>query len=59
MNLQMLDMETFDTSRLVTDSADQKYLDSLPEIEREGILADRFEKRKAALDMKKALRESK
>jgi hypothetical protein len=54
-----LDMETFDTQRLVKDEEDQKYLDSLPEIEREAILAERFEKRKAELDMKKALRESK
>jgi RNA polymerase-associated protein RTF1 len=54
-----LDMETFDTQRLVKDEADQKYLDSLPEFEREAILGERFEKRKADQDMKKALRESK
>jgi RNA polymerase-associated protein RTF1 len=53
-----LDMETFDTQRLVKDEADQKYLDSLPEFEREAILGERFEKRKAEQDMKKALRES-
>ena len=52
-------METFDTNQLVKDEEDQKYLDSLPEIEREAILNDRFEKRKAEHDMKKALRESK
>lgn len=54
-----LDMETFDTQRLVQDEEDQKYLDSLPEFEREAILGERFEKRKAEHDMKKALRESK
>ena len=54
-----LDMETFDTQRLVKDEEDQKYLDSLPEFEREAILGERFEKRKAEHDMKKALRESK
>jgi RNA polymerase-associated protein RTF1 len=48
-----------DQSQLVKDEADRKYLDSLPEIEREAILAERFEQRKAELDMKQALRESK
>ena len=37
---------------------DQKYLDSLPEIERELILVQRFEKIKAEADMKKASLES-
>ena len=54
-----LDMETFDTQALVENEDDQKYLDSLPEFEREAILGERFEKLKAAADMKKALRESK
>jgi RNA polymerase-associated protein RTF1 len=54
-----LDMETFDTQRLVKDEEDQKYLDSLPEFEREALLGERFEQRKAEHDMKKALRESK
>lgn len=54
-----LDMETFDTQTLVKDDEDRKYLDSLPELEREAILGDRFEKLKAEQDMKKALRESK
>ena len=54
-----LDMETFDTQALVKDEEDQKYLDSLAEFEREAILGERFEKRKAEHDMKKALRESK
>ena len=52
-----LDME--DTQQLVKDEEDQKHLDSLNEIEREAILAERFDKRKAELDMKRALRESK
>jgi hypothetical protein len=46
-------------STLIKDDEDKKYLDSLPEIEREAILAERFEQRKAELDMKQALRESK
>jgi len=54
-----LDMETFDTQTLVKDEEDRKYLDSLPELEREGILAERFEELKNKEDMKKALRESK
>ena len=54
-----LDMETFDTQALVENEEDKKYLDSLPEFEREAILGERFEKLKAAADMKKALRESK
>jgi RNA polymerase-associated protein RTF1 len=56
---QELDMETFNYNRLIEDEADQKMLDSLPEIERESILAERFEKFKNAADMKKALRENK
>jgi RNA polymerase-associated protein RTF1 len=32
-----------DPQKLVQDDNDQKYLDSLPELEREAILADRFE----------------
>lgn len=54
-----LDMETFDTQNLVKDEEDRKYLDSLPEFEREAILGERFEKLKAEQDMKKALREAK
>jgi RNA polymerase-associated protein RTF1 len=54
-----LDMETLDQSQLIKDEADRKHLESLPEIEREAILAERFEQRKAQLDMKQALRESK
>lgn len=54
-----LDMETFDTQNLIKDEEDRKYLDSLPEFEREAILGERFEKLKAEQDMKKALRQSK
>jgi RNA polymerase-associated protein RTF1 len=54
-----LDMETLDQSQLIKDEADRKHLESLPEIEREAILAERFEQRKAEHDMKQALRESK
>lgn len=56
---QELDMETFNYNQLIEDEADQKMLDSLPEIERESILAERFERFKNAADMKKALRENK
>lgn len=56
---QELDMETFDTQALVKGADDQKYLDSLPELEREAIMGERFEKLKNAADMKRALRESK
>ncbi|KAL7521219.1 hypothetical protein ACHAWX_005912 [Stephanocyclus meneghinianus] len=54
-----LDMETFDTQKLVQDEEDKKRLDSMPELEREAILAERFEKLKSEADMKKALRENK
>ena len=54
-----LDMETFDTQKLVEDEEDQKMLDALPEIQREAILGERFEKLKNAADMKRALRVSK
>jgi len=48
-----------DEAKLVEGTDDKKYLDSLPEIERESILAQRYEKLKNAADMKKALLESK
>ncbi|ACI64902.1 predicted protein [Thalassiosira pseudonana CCMP1335] len=54
-----LDMDTYDTQKLVQGDDDKKYLDSLPELEREAILAERFEKLKSEADMKKALRENK
>merc|ERR1712150_224814 len=59
MGERELDMETFDSQALVKDEEDQKYLDSLPEFERESILSERFEKLKNEQDMKKALRASK
>jgi RNA polymerase-associated protein RTF1 len=54
-----LDMDNMDQNQLIKDEEDKKYLDSLPEIEREAILAERFEERKAQHDMKQALREEK
>jgi RNA polymerase-associated protein RTF1 len=54
-----MELDTDDPKKLVKDEEDQKYLDSLPELEREAILADRFEKLKNEADMKRALRESK
>jgi len=56
---QEWDMETFDTQKLVEGKDDKKYLDSLPELERENVLAERFDKLKSEADMKKALRENK
>mmetsp|Transcript_17875 Transcript_17875/g.20356 ORF Transcript_17875/g.20356 Transcript_17875/m.20356 type:complete len:974 (-) Transcript_17875:2886-5807(-) len=53
-----LDMDKLDQKDLVEDEADRKYLESLPEIERESILGQRFEKRKADMDMQKVLREN-
>jgi RNA polymerase-associated protein RTF1 len=47
------------SERLIKDEADRKYLASLPEFDREAILAERFEKLKAEQDMKKAMREAK
>lgn len=44
---------------LIKDDADKKYLDSLPELDREAILAERFENLKDEQDMKKAIREMK
>ena len=52
------DMETFDTRMLVQGAEDERYLESLPELERENILAGRFEKLKCEADMKKAIREN-
>lgn len=54
-----LDMETFDNNKLIKDETDRKMLDKLPELEREAILAERFEKLKADADMKKAMRDVK
>ena len=54
-----LDMETFDNNKLIKDDADRKMLDKLPELEREAIFAERFEKLKADADMKRAMRDVK
>ena len=54
-----MDMENLDQNQLIKDEEDRKYLESLPEMKREEILAERFEQRKAQHDMKKALRETK
>ena len=52
-------METFDNNKLIKDDADRKMLDKLSELEREAILAERFEKFKADADMKRAMRDVK
>ena len=54
-----LDFETLDEKQLIKNEADRELLDSLPEVERESILAERFEELKAAQDMKRALRDNK
>ena len=54
-----MDFETLDQSKLIKDDEDRKKLESMPEIEREAILAERFDERKAEHDMRQALRESK
>ena len=54
-----MDMENLDQNQLIKDEEDRKYLDSLNQLEREAILADRFEQRKKEHDMKVALREQK
>ena len=54
-----MDMENLDQNQLIKNEEDRKYLESLPEIEREAILAERFEQRKNEYDMKQALKETK
>ena len=53
------ELDEMDTAKLIKDAEDQKQLDALPEIEREAILAERFEKLKAEREMKKAMKEIK
>lgn len=53
-----MELDINNTEALIRDEADRKHLDSLPELEREAILAERFEKLKAEQDMKKAIREA-
>jgi len=52
------ELDINNTEALIRDDEDRKYLDSLPELEREAILGERFEKLKAEQDMKKAIREA-
>jgi RNA polymerase-associated protein RTF1 len=54
-----MELDENNTEALIQDEDDRKHLESLPELEREAILADRFEKLKAEQDMKKVLREAK
>jgi len=53
------ELGTLDQSQLITDEEDRKKLEAMPEFEREAILAERFDKRKAEHDMRQALREEK
>ena len=52
------DPDNLDPSFLVTDEDDQRYLESLPELQREAILGERFEKLKSSVDMNRALKEA-
>ena len=54
-----MELDENNTEALIKDEEDRKYLDSLPELEREAILGERFEKLKEQYDMKKAMREAK
>ena len=54
-----IDFDNADPSMFVKDKADQEYLDSLNEMEREKILADRFEEKKREVAMRNALNQSK
>ena len=48
------DINTFDTQKLVMGEDDKKYLDALPELKREIILAERFDVMKRKKDMDRA-----
>ena len=54
-----IDFDNADPSMLVKGKKDQEYLDSLTEMEREKILADRFEEKKREATLRKALSDSK
>ena len=53
------ELDVNNSEELIQNEEDRKYLDSLPELDREAILAERFEKLKDAQDMKKAIRDAK
>ena len=53
------EMDINNPENLIKDETDRKYLDSLPELDREAILAERFDKAKEKQDMQKAMREAK
>ena len=53
MEMDQVDVNNPET--LIKDEEDRKYLDSLPELEREAILAERFDKLKQEQDMKRDL----
>ena len=57
--IEELDMETFDTAKLIRSEADRKKLEAMPEFEREAELAERFDRLKNELDMKRALQQDK
>ena len=54
-----IDFDNADPSMLVKGKKDQEHLDSLTEMEREKILADRFEEKKREATLRKALSDSK
>jgi RNA polymerase-associated protein RTF1 len=53
------ELDIHNTEALIQDEEDRKILEALPELQREAVLAERFDKLKAAQDMKKAMREAK
>jgi RNA polymerase-associated protein RTF1 len=53
------ELDINNTEALIRDEDDRKYLDTLPELEREAILGERFEKLKNEQDLKKAIKEAK
>lgn len=56
-NLFNFDPDNLDSSFLVTNyDDDQCYLESLPELQREAILGEQFEKLKSSVDMNRALK---
>ena len=53
------DDDEFDPEKLIADDDDMAYLNGLDEVEREAILAERYEKKLEELELKKAAKEQK
>ena len=52
------ELDINNTEALIKNEEDRKYLDSLPELEREAILGERFDKLKEKQDMQRAIAEA-